>query len=407
MADIRDLRAIKEKQSQQYVKHRETRKGIVVKVAGANGRATQDVEGRPDYVWVRIYGQDGGVHQVFYRGAKPAAGAAVEVGYRHENSQILEILSYDASAYLGAGEPLPGDLLAETTVGWVEQTYLVPLKTLPNTGLRVDVWPAMFNFGGQQKLFAGQTGFDLSAYVPTTANRERQIALYVDAATGLLGVVAGNEVVTGQSLAIPRLTRDRIPVAAVKLRVGQTGIAATDITDLRSLFEPVMAAMPFTWVFASAAERAAASGFTAADVNRMALQTDDYSMWVLTAAGPASWQAVGGGGGGAGAAGGVFTATYADSNPETVFSVVAGEVLNTVDVAVTEAWNGAGAAVTLGDGVTADLFFGAAETELAAAGIVFTKNFHVAGPVDIVLTITPGAGAGAGELMLQFTTTAG
>lgn len=69
--------------------------------------------------------------------------------------------------------------------------------------------------------------------------------------------------------------------------------------------------IPYAFAYASAAARTGASGFTAADIGKLARQTDDNSLWLLTATTP-TWVAVGGAGGGAptGAAGGDLTGSF-------------------------------------------------------------------------------------------------
>lgn len=49
---------------------------------------------------------------------------------------------------------------------------------------------------------------------------------------------------------------------------------------------------PHNWEYADAAARVAATGFVAADVKKLALQLDDYSLWMLTATTP-TWTPVG------------------------------------------------------------------------------------------------------------------
>jgi hypothetical protein len=52
--------------------------------------------------------------------------------------------------------------------------------------------------------------------------------------------------------------------------------------------------IPHNWVYPDATARNAATGFTAADLNKLALQTADNSLWILTSASPAAWAFVGG-----------------------------------------------------------------------------------------------------------------
>lgn len=56
--------------------------------------------------------------------------------------------------------------------------------------------------------------------------------------------------------------------------------------------------VPYQWIYADATARGAATGFASGDVGKLALQTDDSSLWILTATTP-TWVEVGGSGGGA------------------------------------------------------------------------------------------------------------
>ncbi len=56
--------------------------------------------------------------------------------------------------------------------------------------------------------------------------------------------------------------------------------------------------IPYAFVYASAAARTGATGFTAADLGKLARQTDDNSLWMLTATTP-TWVQNGAAGGGA------------------------------------------------------------------------------------------------------------
>src|SRR4051812_16014239 len=58
--------------------------------------------------------------------------------------------------------------------------------------------------------------------------------------------------------------------------------------------------VPYNWTYADASARAAASGFTVDDVGKMALQSDNHSLWILTDDSPVTWfQLTGSGVGGA------------------------------------------------------------------------------------------------------------
>lgn len=49
---------------------------------------------------------------------------------------------------------------------------------------------------------------------------------------------------------------------------------------------------PYNWSYANATARLAATGFAAGDVGKLAVQTDDYSLWILTDDSPITWQSL-------------------------------------------------------------------------------------------------------------------
>ena len=62
-----------------------------------------------------------------------------------------------------------------------------------------------------------------------------------------------------------------------------------------SLLSAEFSDYPYKWSYLNASERVAATGFVATDVGRLALQTDNYSLWVLSAVTP-TWVEVAGSG---------------------------------------------------------------------------------------------------------------
>jgi hypothetical protein len=93
-------------------------------------------------------------------------------------------------------------------------------------------------------------------------------------------------------------------------------------------------------------------------------------------------------------------------NPVLAFTVPAGQALDNVELHVEEVWNGAGAAVLVGDGTTVDRFLGAGDVELDLLA-TFERDFDDApGPIPVVVTFAPGTGATTGRCRLQISTTA-
>lgn len=51
--------------------------------------------------------------------------------------------------------------------------------------------------------------------------------------------------------------------------------------------------VPYAWSYADSTAREAATGFDSGDVGKLALQEDDYSLWILTDDSPVAWVLVG------------------------------------------------------------------------------------------------------------------
>lgn len=98
----------------------------------------------------------------------------------------------------------------------------------------------------------------------------------------------------------------------------------------------------------------------------------------------------------------VVEAVWNQVSPALVYAVPAGQVATSVTVEVTETWDGVGAAISLGDGVTPDLYLQAGETELTALAS-FDKTIHTIAAASVYLTITPGSGASQGRVRLRIT----
>jgi len=93
-------------------------------------------------------------------------------------------------------------------------------------------------------------------------------------------------------------------------------------------------------------------------------------------------------------------------SPVLAFTVPPGQALDNVELHVEEAWDGTGAQVLVGDGITPDRWLAAADIELDTLATFERDHDQAPGPVPIVVTITPGAGAATGRCRLQITTTA-
>jgi len=89
---------------------------------------------------------------------------------------------------------------------------------------------------------------------------------------------------------------------------------------------------------------------------------------------------------------------YGDATPAPIVTATASKVVYSVEVIITEAFDGAGAVVTVGDATVADRLMHADENTLTSIGSNTTApayNYNVDTP--ILLSIAPGAGASQGR----------
>ncbi len=98
--------------------------------------------------------------------------------------------------------------------------------------------------------------------------------------------------------------------------------------------------------------------------------------------------------------------TWSDASPVAVWTMPTGQSLDNIEVQVIEAWDGAGASITIGTAGDPARYFATGDSELGVAGRTYEQDFDEAGLIAIVCTVTPGAGASTGQVRLQITTTA-
>ena len=93
---------------------------------------------------------------------------------------------------------------------------------------------------------------------------------------------------------------------------------------------------------------------------------------------------------------------YGDATPKTIVAVAAGKFIYQVDLLITEAFNGAGASLQVGDIGMANRLMSAAENDPSTLGTYSTHpNVAYIGSTDVLLTIIPGAGASSGTGILR------
>ncbi|MEY2653571.1 MAG: hypothetical protein RLZZ524_599 [Pseudomonadota bacterium] len=100
-----------------------------------------------------------------------------------------------------------------------------------------------------------------------------------------------------------------------------------------------------------------------------------------------------------------YLCTYGDATPALVLDVPAGQAVAALIVAIVEAWDGDGAALSLGTMADPGAYMPSAEIELAEADTAFASDAAILGPASIYVHITPGLNAAHGSARIQIITT--
>lgn len=98
--------------------------------------------------------------------------------------------------------------------------------------------------------------------------------------------------------------------------------------------------------------------------------------------------------------------SYGDASPAVVHTMSAASEIVQVSLQIEQAFNGSGAAISLGTLTSPGLLFSSAMNNPAVVGVFeFSPREEIPAGADIILTITPGAGAsqGAGQIFIQAT----
>lgn len=247
ITNLRDIELVEEQHETQFAREREELKGVVVAVLDPDGRGTAEVYGRPKFLWVKVYGLNGGITQCFYRGRALDPLTPVRVQQPYPGAPYMEIVRVDISSMVdnsGAMSQIPildrhsdQHLPWGNDPLWIYPQAMAPLKITLATGLTLDIAPAVFYFNYQLQYFIGRTGYDLSEHLPA-AGKKVHVVVYLDMATNAIGSIASAPVADYPEYVpfLPILPPDVIPAALVKLINGQTSLAQTDlVADPRSL----------------------------------------------------------------------------------------------------------------------------------------------------------------------------
>lgn len=247
ITNIRDIELVEERHETQFAREREELKGVVVAVLDPDGRETAEVYGRPKFLWVKVYGLNGGITQCFYRGRALDPLTPVRVQQPYPGAPYMEIVRVDISSMVdnaGAMSQIPildrhsdQHLPWGNDPLWIYPQAMAPLKITLATGLTLDIAPTIFYYNYQLQYFVGRTGYDLSDHLPA-AGKKVHVVVYLDMTTNTIGSIASAPVADYPEYVpfLPILPPDVIPAALVKLINGQTSLAQTDlVADPRSL----------------------------------------------------------------------------------------------------------------------------------------------------------------------------
>lgn len=250
MAVLRDaIQATQDRKKKKDEPLRVITRGELIDIGGS-----VEVTGRPGYCWVREYGENGGVSQVFNPTTQPSNGLAVLIGHTPKAPYRRIVLDVNWEMIAGSpeygGDPyLPAHHEThEWPDGWpgpdpvtVYGRSLAMLRTYPGSaGLTVSISPYRYEKDGATVTFAGHADYDVTASQPG-AGLARYVLIYLDADTNVIAVVNGDTVVDAGPVVppFPAPPLASIPSAWVRLDGAATAVAEADIVDARMILSEI------------------------------------------------------------------------------------------------------------------------------------------------------------------------
>lgn len=222
---------------------------IVVKAftIGVDSDTSPAVDGRNKYIWVREYGINGAVHQVFNPDAIPMLvnfpcliKHSPKEPYRWEVygtdwDEIYYFPSFDEQNFgvgTHAGNHEWPDFYPGTDPYSLYPRAISHLRTYINSSLTVNVWAHRYVYNGSIVQFSGQAAIDLSSHQPASG-QACLVLIYLDKASNSIMTVAGTTIGDGAIWPpFPTVPDNAILSAVVRLDGDQTSIAETDILAL-------------------------------------------------------------------------------------------------------------------------------------------------------------------------------
>ena len=235
---------------------------LVPALVGAyiNGQKTLVVDGRPDYLWVRLHGNTSEPIKAFNgeTGVGPHWDLPILV-YRDEvDTNIWKVYGRDNRVYqtwtTPGGQPISylpkhgythsfgGSGSIGNDIAWIYKRQWMPLLPRPNaTGtMAIYVEPGFYFCGDQYHYWPGSGTQDFTGNKPTGAFNGRFVTTYLDCASETLAYLNGPELNVyappfdpGDHIAVPPVGAG-VPLAAVWIVTGTTDIGWFEIYDLRA-----------------------------------------------------------------------------------------------------------------------------------------------------------------------------
>jgi len=218
-----------------------------------DGAGNTRVTGKEGYSWIRYDTSPNKVAQVLNRYQHWAEDTQVIVGKQYPDDAQEQVLFVNLSAYgltlteedtaFFAVAP-HGDThsskntdpayidTGNVTEGWLITTNPYSLQIYITGFLYVD--------GCTIRKFSGAY-IDLTAYVPTGANKHAYILVYFDIATRTLQAVKGTEIDVSLTPSVPACPANAYPMGVVDITNGDTEIVETDIYPWKLLWNAVCA----------------------------------------------------------------------------------------------------------------------------------------------------------------------
>lgn len=261
MATFEDARLALKALLNNYEDKRLYQKGLL----GNGDGATVDVEGQPQYTWVRIEDNPNKPVPVFNISTRSVYDLPVIIGESPEHPGLMQVLSVDWSLLIDRWEEayipshrdthmrsMDGDDPVDIT--W---EHIIPLSVVATdpTSMRVVVQgPERYVWGKSFKTFNTTVSADMTARVPG-AGTHRYVLISIDAPTNMLQYTDGTAVAIALPAVAPDVPSGAIPVSLIHLTNGDTTITNSMIYDYRTYINAVSdsgeSPWPNVWIVAA------------------------------------------------------------------------------------------------------------------------------------------------------------